>query len=565
LVYKKYIERNGKIYGPYVYNSKRVNGKVISEYIGTEKPKESKKILPLVILSISIVAVGALLIFLNRGISGNVIFNVQGNVINGSLSNGKLNLVVNEGELIPASSQIVIENNGSSQTYNLSDLLSGESMSQGDFYLQGSQVSGSGQGYGLQGQEIIYPTVSFKIELLNASQNQTANSSLPAQPGSSPPTGSNNSSVRNSSNKTNQSNLTAIQKQTTGNNTISNNTNQTVVPNSSGSSQNNTAQKQNHNSTNAIVIPSNTSSNAATQNAGTTPAPARENLTAQPPANTEPNANNQSPSQSTQNPPTEPSSSAPQNSSSSITGSVITSFITGLITGNSSNSSIISGQASSGNDFSHNSNGRLGVIVPGSVKSGSKNLSDNEVSIRNSGKNIIVSTNYSMTQNGYGAAFTGSGTKIYSIDLSKLSQQIKEGSLKVKLIYNGSEIASFSETISNSSIQATIANNKTNTSTLESSNISMNLTESEIKILLSYVNLSSVSTAVSKYKDKYLVDFKYGPYNAEYSYPQNLSDNELQTYLERDKTLWLKDIANSLQETSPRKTLIGNMSGNYNL
>ena len=40
MVYKKYIKRNGKLYGPYIYESKRVNGKVISEYHGSEEPKK---------------------------------------------------------------------------------------------------------------------------------------------------------------------------------------------------------------------------------------------------------------------------------------------------------------------------------------------------------------------------------------------------------------------------------------------------------------------------------------------------------------------------------------------
>ncbi|MEX0932971.1 MAG: hypothetical protein WDZ77_02640 [Candidatus Pacearchaeota archaeon] len=36
MAYKKYIKRDGKIYGPYIYHSKRVDGKVISEYKGSK-------------------------------------------------------------------------------------------------------------------------------------------------------------------------------------------------------------------------------------------------------------------------------------------------------------------------------------------------------------------------------------------------------------------------------------------------------------------------------------------------------------------------------------------------
>ena len=37
MAYKKYIKRGGKIYGPYIYHSKRVDGKVVSEYKGQSK------------------------------------------------------------------------------------------------------------------------------------------------------------------------------------------------------------------------------------------------------------------------------------------------------------------------------------------------------------------------------------------------------------------------------------------------------------------------------------------------------------------------------------------------
>ena len=40
MAYKKYIQRNGKLYGPYLYESKRVDGKVVSEYHGSEEPKK---------------------------------------------------------------------------------------------------------------------------------------------------------------------------------------------------------------------------------------------------------------------------------------------------------------------------------------------------------------------------------------------------------------------------------------------------------------------------------------------------------------------------------------------
>jgi hypothetical protein len=43
MVYKKYIKRDGKLYGPYLYHSRRVGGKVISEYRGTKRKIDYKK------------------------------------------------------------------------------------------------------------------------------------------------------------------------------------------------------------------------------------------------------------------------------------------------------------------------------------------------------------------------------------------------------------------------------------------------------------------------------------------------------------------------------------------
>jgi len=52
MAYKKYIKRGGKTYGPYVYHSKRVDGKVVSEYIGPQKVKINYKKISLVVLGI---------------------------------------------------------------------------------------------------------------------------------------------------------------------------------------------------------------------------------------------------------------------------------------------------------------------------------------------------------------------------------------------------------------------------------------------------------------------------------------------------------------------------------
>jgi len=41
MVHKKYIKQGNKVFGPYLYETKRVNGKVVTKYIG--KAKESRR------------------------------------------------------------------------------------------------------------------------------------------------------------------------------------------------------------------------------------------------------------------------------------------------------------------------------------------------------------------------------------------------------------------------------------------------------------------------------------------------------------------------------------------
>ena len=54
MTYKKYIRRGGKLYGPYTYHSKRVDGKVVSEYHGKDSSKKFLRIFLFIFLGIFI-------------------------------------------------------------------------------------------------------------------------------------------------------------------------------------------------------------------------------------------------------------------------------------------------------------------------------------------------------------------------------------------------------------------------------------------------------------------------------------------------------------------------------
>ncbi|UCG95197.1 MAG: hypothetical protein JSV92_04090, partial [archaeon] len=57
MAYKRYIKRGGKVYGPYIYHSKKVKGKVISEYRGVDEDRggERKQLFLLAVFSLFVI------------------------------------------------------------------------------------------------------------------------------------------------------------------------------------------------------------------------------------------------------------------------------------------------------------------------------------------------------------------------------------------------------------------------------------------------------------------------------------------------------------------------------
>ena len=89
MVYKKYIKRGGKIYGPYQYHSHKINGKVITEYIGKTEDKNNKT---LIFLIIGIIAFLSLFFILNYNINSTWaidLTNSVSSIINSSLTSIK--------------------------------------------------------------------------------------------------------------------------------------------------------------------------------------------------------------------------------------------------------------------------------------------------------------------------------------------------------------------------------------------------------------------------------------------------------------------------------------------
>ena len=103
--------------------------------------------------------------FFNK-ISGKSILNLEVTSQEGQPLEGNLKLSLKEGELIPSSSKIIIKNAGVEKEYELNEVIS-NNVIEGNFYVEGKSLTGSGEGYGRAGKKEIYPDVSFKLNIFS--------------------------------------------------------------------------------------------------------------------------------------------------------------------------------------------------------------------------------------------------------------------------------------------------------------------------------------------------------------------------------------------------------------
>ena len=160
MAYEKYIKKDGKLYGPYIYHSKRIDGRVVSEYHGQGKPwKKFLWTLPVIVLII----IGAYFIGQQGNkATGYSILGIDAYYQEGKILEGNLNLQLQQGELVPATSSVVFENREIMYRYSLADMVL-EQETEGDFFITGKDLSGFGLGYGIAGTKIIFPEVGFTL------------------------------------------------------------------------------------------------------------------------------------------------------------------------------------------------------------------------------------------------------------------------------------------------------------------------------------------------------------------------------------------------------------------
>lgn len=162
MVYKKYIKKDGKLYGPYIYQSKRVDGKVVSEYCGPGK-KDNKKLI-FSLMAFLVFGILILLFFLIKGnLTGNVTLNVNNSKdVEGVSQNSleQISISLKQGEFIPGYSKLLFETSSGNYEYPLKDLID-EHTIRGKYFVEGENLIGEGEGYGFIGKIITSPQVEF--------------------------------------------------------------------------------------------------------------------------------------------------------------------------------------------------------------------------------------------------------------------------------------------------------------------------------------------------------------------------------------------------------------------
>ncbi|MEK6818995.1 MAG: hypothetical protein AABY10_03610, partial [Nanoarchaeota archaeon] len=165
MVHKKYTWKNGKKYGPYLYENKRVDGKVVTKYHGkSEKNINFSYMILIVVLLVFFVLIflGQINIFLSplEDVSPTLEFS-KNSFNEGEILSGEFRFGLKSGEFIPKDSEIVFNFDNETKSIGLFDIVS-LGVSEGSFYFRNLN-EGFGEGYGLEGEKEVFPEVNFSV------------------------------------------------------------------------------------------------------------------------------------------------------------------------------------------------------------------------------------------------------------------------------------------------------------------------------------------------------------------------------------------------------------------
>jgi len=437
VVHVKYKWKNGKRYGPYYYENKRVNGKVVTTYLGKDHNYgERKNVGELSGKKINftyfyLVIAVFLLVFLFVFYTGEVRLSLSPqhrtlsinleseNYNTGETLKGNILLSLMQGELIPANSKLLVNYNGVNKEINVADNLNVEKVV-GDYYLYNIGISGHGDGYGIAGEKEVFSEISFDLIVSSNLGNISGviGGEANASKGSSgivEGTGETGNGTQSNGESENVGNESTTSGGETGENE--------VIDNSLG--QGNTGSEVQSSEVSGEERASSGIGNGETAMTGTEGSGTSSGIS----GGGESVAGSES---------TSGGGSSEAVSSGGTTEATL-----------SPNEKIISGKASKGNDFVYDiEDGQNVKIISGSVKVNGNSIDEGNLIIKIESGRVIVSTNYSEIEKGFGKEFLGSEVLEIKINIDEFGFIANEtGTFNAELLVNNEKVLEDSKDI----------------------------------------------------------------------------------------------------------------------
>ena len=513
MAYKKYIIKNGKQYGPYTYHSKRVDGKVVSEYHGKgngmgykfnfDFNKNYLVIFLGLVLAIILVYFGVS--FFNQSITGKVALNLETTYFENESLQGAVAITLKEGELLPSSSIVKVETASNIYEFPLSELTDEKTVT-GNFYVEGKTISGTGEGFGERGTANVPAEVTFTLDIQTESNPKEKETKSPTET-----------------------------------------PNETTTEETTGS-----AEEQTITTETEPVVEETTETPSET-----TPEPSSE-------SSETPIESSPEPAEST----TEETTAVTGNIIQRFFG-IITNFFlgitpTGKVTLKTENS--VGGETSKIKPYTYSlSDEQTASIKKNSVKVNGEEISDDEVSISVENNVVTVTTDYTKESQGFGEDYLGNTAKTLNIDLEQLNIPAEKGNLKVSLIFEEEEIVSVSSILEIEGETATSTNiteSEISNETITELPLLIELSEQEKEILIEkFGNVSVKTTKAEVINDRLIVKYELDKYWIEYSYEYDGTFDSIENLMERDKSRWLKDLAAQLSKTKEEPQEVDDLIG----
>ncbi|RLG10249.1 hypothetical protein DRN69_09335 [Candidatus Pacearchaeota archaeon] len=492
------------------------------------KKKSYKKIFFVFIGIFVLIASVYVVFFLKSSFSGKAVLEVNTNYKKGEPLEGMLKLSLSEGELIPATSKIIFETSEQKYEYDLNEILSGE-QAEGDFYINGESISGTGSGYGLIGKKTTYPDVYFTLKISSDSEISSDNENEEAL-------------------MEEEQELVSESLQEEVENQSINNTEDNKEIDNIESEEINIEEEEPE-----VEVTEEVEEGAEEQEGKVG---LEEDKTEEVPE-----------------------------TSSPITGNIIfrlskgiSNLFQGVMTGNVvlEVESGIDGKVSKDNPFTYKlKKGQTAEILSGSVRTDSEKLSDDVVKLDITEDIVTVTTEYSETETGFGEEYLGEGEREFEILLSDLNLMFEGDELKISLVYNDREILSLTKELKEGEIitnETTVNETITNESEANKVEVEITqetdfLTDSEKQTLIKEFGGIPVKVTKAEVSNgRVVIRYELGDYWFEPSYESYFSEDELKMQIERDRIRWLKDLANTLSsKKTTDKEEIKELIGDYSL